>query len=227
MAASLLMLLYIYQQYNFDTFHQDKDQIYQLITETRREGLVENLAVGTAAMGESLLEEFPEIVDMTRFSMHGEAYFEYEGQVKLLKDIQYADPSLFSMFSFELIQGNPKTALKDPFTIVFTESGARLIFGDLNPVGKVVRMNGNQDYLITGIMKEPPANSHLQFNALGSFSTLYHLDGYFMDWDGGWGYYTYIKTTRDVEWNNLLSKMPEFLEKHINYKYQTSNTIAD
>lgn len=220
MAASLLMLLYIYQQYNFDTFHQDKDQIYQLITETRREGLVENLAVGTAAMGESLLEEFPEIVDMTRFSMHGEAYFEYEGQVKLLKDIQYADPSLFSMFSFELIQGNPKTALKDPFTIVFTESGARLIFGDLNPVGKVVRMNGNQDYLITGIMKEPPANSHLQFNALGSFSTLYHLDGYFMDWDGGWGYYTYIKTTRDVEWNNLLSKMPEFLEKHINYKYR-------
>jgi putative ABC transport system permease protein len=220
MAASLLMLLYIYQQNNFDTFHNDKDQIYQLVTEMRREGIVQTLAVGTAGMGESLLEEFPEIVGMTRFSMHGEAYFQFDGVAKLLKDMQYADSSFFSMFSFELIQGNPKTALKEPFTVVLTGTGASQLFGDANPMGKVIRMNGEHDFVVTGIMKDPPANSHLRFNALGSFSTLYHLDNYYMDWDGGWGYYTYIKTTPSADWDNLLSKMPEFLEKHINYKYR-------
>lgn len=220
MAASLLMLLYIFQQSNFDTFHKDKDQIYQLITEMRREGIVETLAVGTAAMGESLLEEFPEIVDMTRFSMHGEAYFQFDGGVKLLKDMQYADSSLFSMFSFELLQGNPKTALSEPFSIVLTTSGVRQLFGDADPMGKVIRMNGEHDFVVTGIMNDPPANSHLRFNALGSFNTLYQLDGYYMHWDGGWGYYTYIKTSQSANLDNLLSKMPDFLEKHINYKYR-------
>ncbi len=220
MAASLLMMLYIFQQSNFDTFHKDKDQIYQLITEMRREGIVETLAVGTAAMGESLLEEFPEIVDMTRFSMHGEAYFQFDGGVKLLKDMQYVDSSLFSMFSFELLQGNPKTALSEPFSIVLTTSGVRQLFGDADPMGKVIRMNGEHDFVVTGIMNDPPANSHLRFNALGSFSTLYQLDGYYMHWDGGWGYYTYIKTSQSANLDNLLSKMPDFLEKHINYKYR-------
>jgi len=220
MAASLLMLLFIYQQNNFDTFHTNKDEIYHLIIENKREGLTDHLAVGTAAMGVSLYEEFPEITGFTRFSMHGEAYFQVGDQVKMLGDIQHADSGLFSMFSFELLRGNPETALKAPFTMVLTESGARQLLGDSDPMGKVLKMNGKHDYLVTGVMKDPPANSHLQFNGLISFSTLYHLDGYYMDWDGGWGYYTYLRMDKNTGPEHLKEKLPAFLEKHINYKYR-------
>lgn len=220
MAASLLMLLFIYQQNNFDSFHKHKDQIYQLIIENKREGLTDHLAVGTAAMGVSLFEEFPEITGFTRFSMHGEAYFQIGDQVKLLRDIQHADSGLFSMFSFELLRGNPETALKAPFTMVLTESGAQHLFGDGDPMGRVLKMNGKQDYIVTGVMKDPPSNSHLQFKGLMSFSTLYHLDGYYMDWDGGWGYYTYLRMEKNTNPEHLKNKLPAFLEKHINYKYR-------
>lgn len=220
MAASLMMLLYIYQQNNFDSFHKNKDHLYQLVIEMQREGVTEKLGVGTAEMGVSLLEEFPEITGITRFSMPGEAYFEFDDQVKQLKDLQYADSSVFELFTFPLLRGNPKTALTEPFTMVLTESGSRQLFGDTDPMGKVLRMNGKHDFLVTGIMKDPPPNSHLQFNALGSFSTLYQLDGYYMDWDGGWGYYTYIQVAKNIDWNKLMAKLPAFLEKHINYKYR-------
>ncbi|MBE0639220.1 MAG: ABC transporter permease [Bacteroidales bacterium] len=220
MAASLMMMLYIYHQSNFDTFHKNKDQIYQLIIEMHREGLIEKLGVGTAEMGVSLLEEFPEITVMTRFSMHSEAYFEYDDQVKQMKDFQYADSSVFDLFTFPMLRGNPKTALTAPFTMVLTESGSRQLFGDTDPMGKVLRMNGKQDYLVTGIMKDPPPNSHLQFKALGSFSTLYQLENQYMDWDGGWGYYTYVLVAENTDWDNMVNKFPDFLEKHINYKYR-------
>jgi putative ABC transport system permease protein len=220
MAASLLMLMFIYQQNNFDTFHTNKDEIYHLIIENKREGLTDHLAVGTAAMGVSLYEEFPGITGFTRFSMHGEAYFQVDDQVKMLRDIQHADSSLFSMFSFELLRGNPETALKAPFTMVLTASGARQLFGDSDPIGRVLKMNGKHDYVVTGVMKDPPANSHLQFNGLISFSTLYHLDGYYMDWDGGWGYYTYLRMDKNTGPEHLKEKLPAFLEKHINYKYR-------
>lgn len=220
MAASILMLLYLYQQTHFDNFHEDKENIYQLIIEMNREGIYEKIAVGTAEMGISLLEEFPEIIDMTRFSMHEEVYFQVDDNIKILKDFQYADSSIFSMFSFRILQGNPQTALQKPFSLVLTQSGAVQLFGKKNPMGRVIRMNGQHDYMVTGIMEDPPTNSHLQFMALGSFSTLYQLDGYYMDWDGGWGYYTYIKTIKDADMKNIMTKLPAFLEKHINYKYR-------
>lgn len=220
MGASILMLLYVYQQHSFDNFHKNKDHLYQLIIEVHREGLTENMAAGTAGMGISLLEEFPEVTGLTRFSMLGEAFFQFDDQVRLLKDIQHADSGLFSMFSFELLAGNPHTALKEPFTIVLTETGANQLFSDVSPIGKVLKMSGGHDYRITAIMKDPPANSHLHFNALMSFSTLYHLDGYHMDWDGGWGYYTYLSIDKNTDWPHFESKLPSFLEKHINYKYR-------
>lgn len=220
LAVSLLIMLFILHELSYDSFHKNRDQIYSLIVTMRNGDVTENVAQGTAGMGKSLVEEFPEIEDMVRFTNPWDVYFLNDGKTKVLKDVVFADSSVFDVFSFPLVSGNPELALSEPFTTVITESEAEKLFGDENPVGKVLKYNGKYNFRITGVMKDPPANSHLYFGAIMSFSSLYNMEGYYMDWDGGWSYYTYVKVAKNINWTQLNARLPDFLEKHINAKYR-------
>jgi putative ABC transport system permease protein len=132
----------------------------------------------------------------------------------------YADSSVFNVFTFPLVNGNPKTALKEPFTIVLSESTAAKIFGKTNPVGKFVRYNNEFSLLITGIVKDPPENSQIKFNALISFATLYEMPNMYLGVDGGHRYYTYVKLHKETSIERMSERLPAFMEEKINYKYR-------
>ncbi|OQX75427.1 MAG: hypothetical protein B6D64_11655 [Bacteroidetes bacterium 4484_276] len=219
-AVSLLIMLYVFHEWSFDNFHHDRNSIYSMIVEDHHGDLVDNSAMSTAGIGPSLLEEFPEITDMVRLSGPAESYFISEGKSKQVRDVIFADSSIFSVFTFPLANGNPVYALRGPFTMVLTESTAGQLFGDKDPIGEILKYNGKYNFRITGIVKDPPANSHIYFNAILSFASLYEMEGYYLGWDGGWSYYTYIKTANNIDWQNLGLKLVPFLEKHINYKYR-------
>jgi putative ABC transport system permease protein len=120
-------------------------------------------------MGPSMLKDFPEVQNYVRFQQwnllvtNGDKAF-YE------PDSYIADSTVFDVFSFPLIKGNPKTALKDPNTVVLTESAAKKYFGDVDPMGQLLKMDDDQ-YKVTAVAKDIPENSHFQFNFLISFST--------------------------------------------------------
>jgi len=219
-AVSLLIMLYVYHEWSFDNFHTGRDSIYSMVVETQRGDLVDNSASATAGIGPSLLEEFPEITGMVRLTNPRSNYFIADEKSRQVKDVVFADSSIFNIFSFPLLRGNPEIALHEPFTMVLTESMATELFGDEDPIGKILRYNGEYNFNVTGIALDPPANSHIYFNAILSFSSLYEMKGYYMGWDGGWSYYTYIKVADRVDWQNLNSKLSPFLDKHINYKYR-------
>ncbi|MDH5745050.1 MAG: ABC transporter permease, partial [Candidatus Aminicenantes bacterium] len=157
-------LLWINDELSFDRFHTKADRLYKIVCSDLLSD--DKYAVTTPALGPALGREFPEIVRATR-------YFEMDNlvvkaaEIKSLEDgIAFVDPSFLEMFSFLLIKGNPQTALSMPFSIVLTETRAQKYFGSEDPVGKTLSVAGNYDFLVTGLMKDPPLNSHLRFDFL-------------------------------------------------------------
>ncbi len=160
----LLILLWVNDELSFDRFHTKTDQIYKVVCSDLISD--EKYAVTTPALGPAMEQEFPEILRATR-------YFEMDnlvvkaGETKSLEDgIAFVDPSFLEIFSFPLVKGNPRTALSAPYSIVLTESQAAKYFGTEDPVGKILTVAGSYDFLVTGLMKDPPLNSHVRFDFL-------------------------------------------------------------
>jgi len=182
-------------------------------------------AVHTAGYGPALLKEIPEVEEMVRFSYPRPGFLRFEDKNYEVKKVMYADSSVFNIFTFPLINGNPKTVLKEPFTVVLSESTANKIFGKANPVGKFVRYNNESNLLITGVVQDPPENSQLKFNALISFTTLYEMPNIYLGVDGGHNYFTYIKLHKDASIKSLNDRLPPFMEEKINYKYREYGSV--
>jgi putative ABC transport system permease protein len=177
MASTLLLLQYVMFEKSYNDFHEHKDNIYR-ISYSKEKGGVESFhtVLTYSGIGPLLVEQYPEVVDFVRVHpastitptavlQKGDQFFEEE-------EVYYTDPSFFDLFSFQLLKGDPRTALEQQFTAVITESMAVKYFGDEDPIGKTIRKRRNENYLITGILKDTPVNSHFKVNMLFSHATL-------------------------------------------------------
>ena len=219
-AAVILIFLFVFTEFTYDDFHKKRDQLYRISIKRWREGKLDGDAPQfTPPLGPAMVQNFAEVKNFARLSTERVAYLAYNKEPIKIEDIHHADGSLFEMFSFPLLEGDPKTALQQPFTIVITEQTVRKIFGNAEPVGKVIRIDNKQDYAVTGVAKDPPVNSSIQFNALISFATLYKTPDLFLDWDGGNQYITYIELNRNANPNAVNAKLPGLLWTNINEKY--------
>ena len=219
----LLIILYISHELSYDRFHQNGEWIYRVAMESiKKEG---NRKTGntTAAVGPSMLEEIPEVEQMVRLRYPVGGYYYSEGKQYYDRAIVYADSSLLHLFSFTLIAGNPETILREPYSVVLTQETAGRIFGTLDPIGEQLVLN-NENYLVTGVIQAPPVKSHIQFTSLVSFSTLYKDSRFYMDWNGGWQYYTYIKLYKGADIKRLKERMPDFMYTHINHIYEEAGS---
>ena len=218
--CSLLIMIYINHECSYDKFHTKKDRLYRLVFEmTGPDGRTVTPQM-TAPAGPDLVAEFPEVINATRFSTYRKGFFTLGEKVIEVNRVLYADSSLFSMFSFELIMGDPKRVLTEPFSLVLGEETAKILFGDTDQIGQVVRWNNAENMTVTGVVKSPPANSNLQFTSLISFSSLYRYKGLYMDWNGGMQYYHYIELLPGFPVEQLQEKLPDFMFKKINYIYE-------
>jgi len=215
LASFLLMLLWIQEELSFDSFHTNGDQIYRVISELHsNDGKVLN-AKTPNALAPELKNEFPEIVDFIRYQGY-EGWF-IKANDKTLADVVFgvAEPQFFKMFSFPFIVGNPETALQDESSIVITERMGKKYFGDKNPIGEIITLMGSEPFKVTGIIKDIPENSHIQFDCMipvSNIARFNHQD--FASW-GQTFFYTYIQTAPNISLENLNNKISGFLEKYI------------
>jgi putative ABC transport system permease protein len=218
--CSLLILIYIKHEFSYDRFHQKRDRLQRLVFEfVTPDGTTVSPQM-TAPVGPAMADAFPEVVRSTRFSSREDGYFSHGPESHREEGLYYADSSLFEMFSFELLAGDPKTALVAPYSVVLSEKTARRIFGEDNPLGEAVRWNNRDDLIVTGVVKPPPANSHLQFSSLISFSTRYQDRRNYMDWNGGMQYYHYLELLPGTDVGALSEKFPDFMYERINHLYE-------
>ena len=173
LACCLLIFLFVQHELRYDRFHEQSDRIYRVYDDVRTPtGALSSLNV-SAYVGPGMTQAFPEVEAFTRLARPRAGFvFAHEGHYVEAANLLYADSTLFDVFSFPLRRGNPKTALAAPFSIVLTETLARQLFDDVEPMGKRLRTGGDTDLTVTGILQDLPANTHLEFDALGATATL-------------------------------------------------------
>ncbi len=177
LACFSLFLLYAVNEFSFDRFHKKADNIYRVYRWT--EAMGEDKASGDTYMpmplGPALKQDIPDVTGFVRMQeAWGENFAKVNGVVTRLA-ASFADPSFFTVFSFPFVKGNPATVLSDPRSLVLTEETAKKYFGSIDPIGKTIEIQLEKDFepfVVTGIVKNLPANSSIQFTSLGNFQFL-------------------------------------------------------
>ncbi len=214
LTACLIILLYIVDELSFDKFHRNAARIYQVGLHAKISGQDILVANTCPPMGPALIQEVPEVEAMTRIApYYGEPSIKYEDKVFAENKVFYVDSNFFEFFDFRLLEGDPKSVLKEPNTLVMTEEIARKYFGSESPVGKLVVVdNQNQTYKITGVAANPPTNSHFDFNVLVSAETGDRLKS--KEWINN-NMYTYFLLREHAQLDGVHAKLKEMVEKYV------------
>jgi putative ABC transport system permease protein len=224
MAACLLILEFVSFELSYDRFNKNAPDIYRVTNDRFQNGkLTQHGTITYSAVGPAMKNDFPEIVNNTRVEPMGSVILVDKDRKIEVKESFAVDNEFLSMFTFPLLAGNMKTALKEPNNIVITETLARKIFSirnnDLSVVlGKSVQlMRDSLPYKITGVCMDVPANSHIQFDLLVSYITLYtQKDPYkeaeydFTDSD----FWHYIQLKKGTDYKALEAKFAAFSQRH-------------
>ncbi|QHT69216.1 FtsX-like permease family protein [Rhodocytophaga rosea] len=169
MGVALLIGLWVHHEYSYDRFLPSYESLFQVRRNYDSNGDTLNFTTTSLKLADVLRNEVPEIeyvAESEYFRPHGLKV----GEKKLYMNGAVIGNDFFKMFEFPLIQGNANTVFSDPYSIVLTESTARALFGNENPMGKTVRFDNENDLKVSGIAKDVPSNSSLQFNFLVPFS---------------------------------------------------------
>jgi len=162
----ILILSWVRYEKSFDAFHENKKDLYRVLMEinTGSDNAFQ-LAVTPPPLADAAKDEFPEVINSTRFEFSPQVVFELDGKVSFETKGALADPAFLNMFSFPLVKGNPEMAMSDPQSVLLTESLAKKYFDKKNPVNEIINIE-NSPFKVTGIIQDIPTNSHLQFDFL-------------------------------------------------------------
>lgn len=215
MTCCMLIFLYVNHELSYDKFHTKADRIYRLVTDIKTPTETINIPITSAPMGAYLKKDFPEVEEVVRTYDRGVLLQTDQHQYQEDQTL-FADASFFDVFDFPLLRGNAGTALADPFSVVLTEDAAKKYFGEQNPVGQSLRMEGAYDLTVTAIVSNVPSNSQIQFDILISMSTLLEkLDREKAEEWSTFGFYTFLLLQEHTNAETLEAKFPGFIEQHI------------
>ncbi|MFC1493476.1 ABC transporter permease, partial [candidate division KSB1 bacterium] len=160
MAVCILISSYILFEMSYDKFHTKANRIYRVVIDANVGGMVLQSSNSNAPTGEALVKDYPEVLNACRFQFNGRMNVNYADIQFEAESVFYADNSVFKIFDYQIIKGDKDTALERPYTVVITESLAEKYFGDEDPTGKMIKLGSSQEYMVTAVMKDVPANSY-------------------------------------------------------------------
>ncbi len=210
----MMIFLFIMNEFSVDKFHKNNDRIYRVMRGFENEGKQGSVSYLSGMHAPALLNDFKgEIIKAVRVNPAanlvtiGNRSF----QEKKVYDV---DSDFFSLFSFPLIKGNAATVLKDPNSVVLTESTAKKYFGSIdNAIGKVIELDKNLQLKVTGIAKDVPSDSHLDFDLIVPLEN-YKNNGTMTTWIYN-GMYTYVLLAPHITSQQVESRLPQFIEKYL------------
>ncbi len=210
-ACCILILQYIRYEFSFDKFHENSMSIYRVVQ--KKEGKIyqgtDTFNSVPAILAPSVRSDFPEDAKVTIVRNY-DRQVRYKNRQFYEKRFLYVETQFLEIFSFPVVRGDTKTALKEPYTVMITRNMAQKYFGEEDPVDKTININNEQDYRITGILENVPDNSHLKFDFLASFSTLLSTWGQnqLTSWQNSsvWTYIQLAKNHNPQKFNSQLEK---------------------
>lgn len=206
LAVCTLLLLYVQDEMSYDHFHKNGNRIYRLCN-------TDNI-YHAPQIAKLLAENFSEIEDYCRILPRPYRIVQYKEKRFKEKQFAYADASLFRMFSFKFKKGNAETALQEPYSIVISEKIAQKYFGEKEPIGKILTLNSEHNYTVTGVMEEMPHNSHFRYQFFATLSDAENIFG--IDWMNNWGWQnfpTYFLLHPEFSKSDFEIKSSQFITK--------------
>lgn len=235
--ACLLILQYVSYELSYDQFHKSKDAIYRVTLNIFKDGKKETQSARVSpAVAPTFQKEIPGIESYTRMVILGpDGVLTYENRYTGESDIFLADSAFFNVFSYKLLKGNQHEAFKKPFCIVITESTARTLFDEEDPLGKSVVINAKNfdgtsiPFKVTGVIADFPENTHLRPGVLISYPTLFEFVGHRFDNSWNWNEtYTYFRLQQKVDPENIEKRFPDIVHQnneqlssqHLDWEYK-------
>jgi ABC-type antimicrobial peptide transport system permease subunit len=216
LASSILILLWLQNELSYDKFHKNADQIYRITSSIGDF----KAAINPAGMPDGLKSQMPVIKNTTRLSSITTVLLEAGNKKFEEKRVFYADPSFMDVFSFSLVQGNRATALKNVDGVLITQEMATKYFGNQNPIGKLLRKDNSENVVVTGVLANIPANSHLQFDFILPMASLARTDNGLQKnrWDD-FSFYSYVQLDKGFDpsvanLSGLEKQMDQIFHKH-------------
>lgn len=213
MMVSLLILIYVVNEFSYDSFYPKKDKIYRIAIEWGEENNIMKFAGSMPAIAPAINENFPGAVVAARVQKAFKGVtIEYDGKKIKQENVYYADTEYFKIFSLNFIEGNGKTALTEPYAVVLTKSIAQRYFGDVNPLGRMLIIDEGS-YKVNGLIKDIPENTHLKGELFISYKTL-EAEGNKVEhpWNA-WGMdYNYVLLKENISAESLKQALEEMLK---------------
>ena len=176
MACCFLTILYCWHEFNYDDFHKDGDQLYR-VEYTINRGEARRMGRIPPTIAPLLVDNFPEIEAVSRFYPRELSVELAESQRQFeMEDVFFVDSTVVDVFEFDFLHGNANTALDHPEAVVITDLAAKKLFGKTDVLGESLRLAGEEGYRISGVVKAWPDNSHLAFNLLLPFETMFKVE---------------------------------------------------
>jgi putative ABC transport system permease protein len=219
-------MLYINNELSYDTFHENSEKIYRVVCQLPGEkyGMSEDvLAITPAPLATTLIKQFPEIQNATRFYRNGRMLLTKDEKTSFFEAGIFADKGFFNVFSFSLLDGYNENLLQNPQNILLTKRTASKFFGEDNPIGKTLNCYLG-DFIVAGIIKDVPQNSHIQFDWVIPFKSQFRLEDRerrmnMWNWDD---FYTFVELENTGSKAEFEEKLNSLLKtKYVDWEVRT------
>jgi len=220
----IFILLHVKTELSYDNYHEDGDRVYRVARGTQFKSSTRLTAGNSPMLAKTLKDNFPEVERAARLLIWKSRIIKYKDRVYYDTNSRYADPELFKTLAIPFIQGDPETALDRPNTAVLSRETAKRYFGDENPVGKTITID-DKDFEITGILKDPPVNTHYKYGIITSLSTLKD-DEHINKWDMNYNAYTYIKLAPGSDAGDFENRIRRLAHDYIGEKLKAAGVVC-
>jgi putative ABC transport system permease protein len=221
----LMIFLFIINELSYDSFHKNGKDIYRVMRVGVFNGSRGEVPYLSAPYATALLNDYPDMIQQAVRIMPDNDLISYQHTSFNEQKIYLADSNFFEMFDFPLLKGNKADVLKEPGSIVLTAAAAKKYFGDENPIGKVLQMNQKMQLKVTGVAKEVPVNSHLDFDIVIPISN-FRGSAWFNQWPNN-SMFVYLQLKPAADPRQLSKRLPAFMDKYMGKYYAASGFKMD
>ena len=221
LGITLLLFLFVFHERSFDTMYPKKDRIVRVLLHTTNQQISETWCASPPAVGSAFQNEIPEIEKTVRFYHYAfgqPASISVNDKELIEPRFFYADEAIIDVFDLEFVHGNPNTALARPNTIIISESSAKRYFGNLNPIGKQLKLENYKDFEITGVYKDFSSNSSLDCNVVASFHSTNFAKN--PSW-GNASFETYALLSKNADLTSVEKKIAALIKKEVRDPWYT------
>lgn len=215
LTCSMLMIAFVSYEFSYDRYNKKFENIYRIGREiTSAEGEMRE-PLSSAMVAPTLKQIYPEVEETVRFKDLGKVIVRYNDK-KFYEDyVSYVDPSVFKIFTLPILRGNVNTALAKPNSVVITREMAVKYFGKEDAMGKVLKFDNKNDFIVTGVIKNIPETSHRKINMLCSFASLTTQNQPDLNEWLSFNYSTYILLKNGADYKTLEAKFPRLIKEYI------------